>query len=239
MHTRKNQCHEVSQICKNLFFFFFAKTLCNCQSIVCTALPLYGLHFLVPGCVSTNSADCVLFVCFVFIYIWKKKNQLFDPDVINTKLEAVSYKCNTAPWSSPMSGAPASHCDFWLPFSLELSGRLAASEAMKRRGRYGPVRGGAEQQDVTPWPVFTENIYIAAAHDYGGHRRNCAMRRMFTRHSGGREGGGENFFVCEYLYTVKGLIKRNGEVVCLSLTQHGGRELRRGLQLWFYSAKKM
>lgn len=39
---------------------------------------------------------------------------------------------------------------------------------------------------------------------------------------GGREGGGENFFVCEYLYTVKGLIKRNGEVVCLSLTQHGG-----------------
>lgn len=55
------------------------------------------------------------------------------------------------------------------------------------------------------------------------------MRRMFTRHSGARQGGGEGgqmggrerqLFVCEYLYTVKRLIKRNREE-SVSFTETG------------------
>lgn len=78
------------------------------------------------------------------------------------------------------------------------------------------VRGVSEQLGCHRCrsPVFTENIYIMAAHDKGGQRRNCKTRRMFTRHWGGGRGGmGRELFVCEYLYTVKEL-KRNGDLVC-------------------------
>lgn len=99
---------------------------------------------------------------------------------------------------------------------------------MKRRGRYGPVRGGAGWGGAagcdTVACFYREYLYS------GGTRLLRSQTELRDEENvyetlgweGGREGGGENFFVCEYLYTVKGLIKRNGEVVCLSLTQHGG-----------------
>lgn len=95
----------------------------------------------------------------------------------------------------------------------------------------------AEQQDLTPSPVFTENIYIVAAHDYGGHRWNCALRRMFTRHSGGRVGWGKNFF-CVWIFVHCQRINKKKWRSRVSFTNTTwGRELRCGLQLWLFSAK--
>lgn len=58
-----------------------------------------------------------------------------------------------------------------------------------REGGVG-VRGVSEQLGChrRRSPVFTENIYIMAAHDKRGQRWNCKTRRMFTRHWGGGAG---------------------------------------------------
>lgn len=142
-----------------------------------------------------------------------------------------------------MSGAPASHCDFWLPFSIELSGCLAASEAMKRRGRYGPVRGGAGQGgggaagcDAVAC-FYREYLYSGSTRLLRSQTELRDEENVYE--TLGWEGGRGRELFCVWVFVHCQRINKKKWRSSLSFTNTTwGRERRRGLQLWFYSEIK-